>query len=124
LLKTETAGRADLVQDAENLIQKVETANGWYDARPQHLECMLQLSKLFPEDGRVWATELTLPDNLNGVLSGKATDGRTVNEVIDRLRKSPLFTNVTLHGGIRYPRENSKDKSLSFSVSFRFRSVR
>ena len=109
---------------ATTLIQEVESADGWFRRRPQTLECLLQLSRLFPEDGKIWATELILPDDMRGILSGKATEDRVVLDVFNRLQESPEFADVKLHGGIRYPREASRDRDLSFSISFRFKGSR
>lgn len=120
-LKREIDELAPQAKAATTLIEEVETADGWFGTRPQALECLLQVSRLFPEDGRIWATELILPDDMRGILSGKATEDRVVLEVFNRLQESPEFADVKLHGGIRYPREASRDRDLSFSISFRFK---
>ena len=112
-------GQTPTVRAAESLIAKVETAAGWYDARPRSLECLLQLSRAFPDDGRIWTTELSLPADRSGVLSGKAVDDRAVLEVFEEMRSSTAFSEVKLHG-IRYPQDRSRDRNVSFSISFRF----
>ena len=123
-LRSQIDELAPTAKAAETLIREVETADGWFGNRPQCLECLLQVSKLFPEDGKVWATELLLPDDMRGILSGKATDDRSILDVFNRLQESLLFTDVKLHGGIRYPRETARDRDLSFSISFRFKKSR
>jgi hypothetical protein len=109
------------VEAAEAFNDKVSAADGWFRRRPPYLDCLLHLSRAFPENGTLWATLLSLPDDMRGILSGKATDDRAVLEVMQRLQESPNFSDVKLHGGIRYPQGSDRSQDLSFSISFRFR---
>ncbi len=109
------------VQDARALREKVSFADGWLGVRPLHLECLLELSRAFPEDGRIWATQVSLPQDLRGVVSGRAADDGAVLAVFERLQGSPAFSEVTLHGGITYPKAAARDRFLAFSISFRMR---
>ncbi len=119
-LKEETP----IVETAQTLIDKVTMADKWYEARPSPLECMLHVSRAFPDGGSIWATQLSVSDDTSGILSGKATDDRVILDVFKRLQESPAFAEVKLHGGIRYPKRTDRDNYLSFSISFRFREER
>ncbi len=113
--------QAGQVQDARAVREKVALADGWFDARPEHLECLLELSRAFPEDGKIWATQISLSQDLRGVVSGRAVDDGAVLAVFERLQASAAFSEVTLHGGITYPKAAARDRNLAFSISFRMR---
>ncbi len=116
--------QAGHVQEARVVREKVSLAGGWFDTRPEHLECLLELSRAFPEDGRIWATQISLSQDMRGVVSGRAVEDGVVLEVFERLQGSAAFSEVTLHGGMTYPKAVARDRNLAFSISFRMRGGR
>jgi hypothetical protein len=120
-LEREIQAQASVVSEARAVREKVDFADGWFEARPALLECMLELSRAFPENDRIWATHVSLPQDLHGVISGQATDDGAVLAMFEKLQASPSFYEVTMHGGITYPRASGRDRNLAFSISFRLR---
>ncbi len=116
-LKEKLAGMKVDIDAARNIVEKVSATGKWYGDRPQVLECLRALTLIFPEEGRIWSTSLALNEEMSGVLSGKATDEQSVIEVMDKMKKSPEFSNVQMI----YMRSGGKDsQEISFSMSFVF----
>ncbi len=102
---------------AEDIVQKVGMARGWYSGRPRILDCLRELTGAFPEQGRIWATNLALNENMRGIVSGKATDEQYVLEVLDKLKDNPSFSDVQMV----HMRENGRSsQEISFSINFAF----
>lgn len=102
---------------ARTLDAKVRTANGWYDNRPATLDCLLHLTEAFPQEGTVWATNISLRDNGVGTVTGKAIDYRDVLSIYDHMKNDPKFSKVVLNN-TNMRQGNSKD--TVFSISFNF----
>jgi hypothetical protein len=103
------------VQTARELSARVEKARGWFDRRPQMLECLRELTLAFPEKGGVWVTSLALGDDQRGVCAGRADTEGAVLELLDRLRSEKKFSQVKP----QYIRQGSGG-ALSFAFSFNF----
>ena len=117
-LKVKLAEIKDDVEAARSVVQKVNYARGWYSERPEILRCLYELTLSFPEEGRIWATNFALNEEMKGIISGKAVDEKNVIEVMDALKSSRLFKDVQMI----YIRENGQSsQEVSFSMSFSFR---
>ncbi len=81
---------------AQELVDRVTLARGWYDRRPANLDCLLALTLSFPEEGSVWATSLAIREDMQGLLSGKARDERSVLQVLDAMKGSQGFADTKL----------------------------
>lgn len=84
------------IKAAENVVETVETARGWYDRRPALLDCLVSITEAFPEEGSLWATSLALREDMRGVLSGKSAGERAVLDVLDGMKASGRFDEVRL----------------------------
>lgn len=114
-LKKTLAGMQADVDIARDVVEKVSKAGKWYADRPRVLDCIRELTLAFPEEGRVWSSSLALNEEMNGIVSGKATDEQSVIEVMDRMKKSPSFSDVQMI----YMRDGGKEsQEISFSMSF------
>jgi len=89
------AMRPDL-EATRSLIGRIAFARSWHDQRPQLLECLRELVLAFPAEGRIWATSLAVRDDMRGIVGGKASDERSVLEVLDRIKRNRAFSEVTL----------------------------
>jgi hypothetical protein len=119
LLRNRLEAMSEDIRVAEDIVQKVGMARGWYSGRPRILDCLRELTGAFPEQGRIWATNLALNESMRGIVSGKSTDERYVLEVLDSLKENPSFSNVQM----LYMRENGKSsQEVSFSINFIFAS--
>ena len=116
-LKDQLDGMKDALAAARDVVDKAALAQGWYDRRPKHLDCLRELTLAFPAEGRIWATSLAIGEDMRILVSGKASDERAVLEVLDRLKGSPGFSDVKplyireVGGGVR---------EVSFAISLSF----
>jgi len=95
-LAAQQAAMAEDVAEAQRLIDTTASARGWYDRRPAFLDCLRELTLAFPERGSVWATSLAVREDMEGVVSGKAADERSVLDVLDRLKAADALAEVKL----------------------------
>ena len=116
-LEARLAQSADTVAEAETLVARAGFARGWYDRRPPLLDCLRAVTLTFPAEGGIYATNLRVDEELQGVVSGKAERESMVLGVLDRLKGSPRFTDVKP----LYLREAGRgQREIAFAVSFRF----
>jgi len=116
-LQADLQAQRPTVEAAEAIIGKVRHAGGYFDQRPACLECLLRLTGMFPEEGRIWATDLSIREDLEGNLSGRATDDRSILEVMEHMQRSEHFSGVQLKKMGVAGRNQSE---LAFNVTFRF----
>lgn len=124
-LRKQTAAHAAPAKAARQFVDKVIYADGWYANKPHVLECLRELSLCFPENSNIWATNFTLREDMQGLLSGRARDDKDVLHLIDEMKavdkaaRKPVhpFINIKL----QYMREGGKDsKDLNFAIVFTF----
>lgn len=121
-LKATVASRAEAVKTARQFVDKVNQAEGWYANRPRLLECLRELSLVFPENSNIWAGSFSLREDLQGTISGRARQDNDVYALIEELKKRPeVFSDVQL----QYVREGSKEtREQTFAVKFQFHNPR
>lgn len=116
-LKENLAGMQADIDIAKNVVDKVAGAEKWYGGRPRVLDCLRELTLVFPEEGRIWTSSLALNEEMGGIISGKAVDEQGVIEVMDKMKKSSLFSDVQMI----YMRDSGNgNQEISFSMSFIF----
>jgi hypothetical protein len=116
LNKTLAGMQAD-VDIARDVVGKVSKVRKWYGKRPRVLDCIRELTLVFPEEGRVWSSSLALNEEMDGIISGKATNEEGVIEVMDKMKKSAYFKDVQMI----YMRDSGNEsQEISFSMSFIF----
>ncbi len=106
---------APSIAEAERVVESVNQARGWYDRRPPFLDCLVALTRAFPERGDIWATSLAVRDDMRGVLAGKATDEQAVLGVLDALQQSGAFAEVKL---LYIQETRGAGGESSFDISF------
>ena len=89
---------------------------GWYDARPRPLDVLKRVTLAFPEEGRVWATSVTVTDGRKGTVSGKAKDQPSVLAVRELLGKDRSLTDVQLSD----MREGAAGAGVVFAMTFNY----
>jgi Tfp pilus assembly protein PilN len=120
-LQTQLAAIADQVDDSEKFIAMVKRADGWFGDRPAVLDCMLDLTRAFPLDDRIWARDLTLDADLAGSLTGQARSNQAVLDLREALQRSDQFSGVKLI----YMRTATRgDELIAFALGFRFTPAR
>jgi len=102
---------------ARQIIDMVRYGEGWYEDRPSCLECLRQLTLGFPDDNNIWATGLTLADDLRGLLTGRAVNHQSILDLMDELTRSERFSQVQ----VKYMQEAGRDqRHVSFAIAFAF----
>ena len=116
-LKAQLDSMKSDVAAAQANVDRLSLARGWYDSRPGFLDGVRALTLAFPNGGQVWATSVSLRDDLKGTVVGRAKNERGVIELLDRLRAGKRFTEVKL----LYLRQADRTtKSVSFALTFTF----
>ena len=107
------------VTSARAMDAKVTTADDWYANRPSILNCMEHITQAFPQEGLIWATNISLRDNGIGSITGKARDQIQPLAVFDRMKNDPKFGKVT----VDYIRQGTgtNSREITFSISFIFK---
>ncbi len=114
-LKKTLAGMQADIDTARDVVDKVSNVRGWYGGRPQMLDCLRQLTLVFPEEGRVWTSSLAINEEMTGIISGKANDEQSIIEVMDKMKNSASFSDVQMI----YMRDaGGENHEISFSMSF------
>ncbi|MBN1628104.1 MAG: hypothetical protein JW944_16415 [Deltaproteobacteria bacterium] len=117
LLNARFDGMKGDMEAAKEVIQKVNMAAGWYSKRPGMLDCIKALTMTFPEEGTIWITNLALTEEMKGVMSGRATDEKSVIDILDKLKASKLFSDVQM---IYLQDNSSRSQEVSFSMNFSY----
>jgi hypothetical protein len=107
----------DNIQSAKHLISRINSTRDWYERRPNYLECLRTLTLSFPEESRVWATHLSMREDMKGILTGRAADEKSVLDLLDKLKTSPLLSDIKM---LQMRSSGGKNPEISFSVSFAF----
>ncbi|MFH1731060.1 MAG: hypothetical protein ABIF82_05330 [Planctomycetota bacterium] len=115
-LQGQLADLRPAVQEARTLTDNVTFARGWYDRRPEFLNCLREITLAFPEEGRVWAAGVTIREDMQALLSAKSVNEAAALEVLDRLKSNPRLANVKPLF-IRQAGGTSRDVSFAISLS-------
>lgn len=111
---------------ARSLVDDVRFAQGWYDRRPEFLECLCEISRAFPDEGTIWATNLTITEDppavptgkgdMQAILIGKGASEAAVLSVLDRLKANPRLTNVAHIYTTRQSGQSGANSPVAFSI--------
>jgi hypothetical protein len=106
-LQAQLTAIAEQVEDSEQFIAMVQRADGWFADRPAMLDGMLELTRAFPMDDRIWVT-------------GQARSNQAVLDLREALQRSEQFSDVKLI----YMRTATRgDEVIAFALAFRFVAV-
>ena len=114
-LEAELAGMKTQVTEARNVVSKVGYAREWFDRRPSYLDTLLDLAGAFPQEGTIWATGVTVKEDMRVGLSGKAKSKSAVLDLLDRLRANPGLADVKQE----YIQQSGRSvEEVAFAMSF------
>jgi hypothetical protein len=108
--------QAPRLREAEALVTKVRTADGWFGNRPGVLDALRELTVSYP-DSRIWATEFVLREDMGGSIVGRARDNQAVLAMRDRLQASAAFDDVKL---LSMREAGTGQSDLIYTISFRY----
>ena len=118
-LKSFLTTRAGDIKEAQTRADRLTTAQAWSGGTPRFLACLGELTTLFPDEGTIWATNLSVHQDLTGQLSGKAASEQQVLALLDKIKDSKRFMDPKL----LEMRDSSKTThEIAFSISFAFKS--
>ncbi len=106
------------VKKAETAVGRLDAARGWVPSKPRYLACMADLTNLFPDEGSIWASTVSLRSDMSGQVLGKASSEQQVLALYDRLKDSKRFAELKLPE-MRDAGRNSHE--IAFSISFLYR---
>lgn len=105
------------IDAAARTVQRISLARTWTDRRPRFLDPLREITLLLPQEAPLWITNMAVRQDMRGVISGKASDERSVLDFLDRLRHSRSFKDVEL----LYVRKGSTHSNdVVFSMTFSF----
>jgi hypothetical protein len=105
---------------ARELVDRISYTSSWTSQQPVFLNCLRELTLIFPEEPVIWATNLRLSENA-GALVGKAVDEESFYQVLDKIKQDQAFSNVQMIH-IRNAGRDSSQKE--FAVNFEFQGVK
>ena len=134
-LTKQVDGQKDAEAHADAFVKMVSFAKRWHGGDPRYLACLRDLAVALPQDGQMYATNLTLheptrptgaaaaaqakPDDdvlLVGRLEGVTSDQVRAQQVVDRLKALPAFQNVRPGGFTN--KVTNRVTEVAFSVTF------
>jgi len=108
---------SDDIKAAREVVDRMSYASGWTSRSPEFLECLSQLTQAFPEEGTIWATNLALHENKQGLVTGKSLREESVLLVLDAIKLNDVFQNVQMV----YMRDAGRGTNeVSFAIQFKF----
>jgi hypothetical protein len=122
LIKKHNA-RASEIAVAETADQRLRDARKATVRKPRYSECLVDLTKLFPDEGNtIWATRFTLSDNNKGLLTGKAVSEPYIRTLMHNMLADKQFINPTLvnQSTVASPIRGNPPEH-SFSISFTYK---
>jgi hypothetical protein len=109
--------REPQVRAAEVLSEKVKLADAWYARRPGHLACLREITAAFPDEGTIWAGNVSLYAGGAGTVSGRAVDQRTVLAVADRMRACWRLADVKV---VETREAGGNTREVLYTIGFRY----
>ena len=120
-LNKELDDLANPSKEARKQVDDFQFIRGWYDRRPEFLECLKEIANAFPQEARCWVTNLRTKEDMQVELSVKAVNQEAALELLDRLKSSPRLANVT---PMFIRNTNEKSSEVSFDVLLKLRGGR
>ncbi|HEY5504426.1 MAG TPA: hypothetical protein VIK28_04645, partial [Sedimentisphaerales bacterium] len=102
---------------ARNAVERVQFISDWQGREPRFLECLREATLAFPTDGSIWTTSLAIHGDMQGLVSGKAVNDKSVLELLDRLKQNPAFPKVNL---IFIHEAGGNTGEVAYAISFYF----
>jgi len=102
---------------ARNAVERVQFISDWQGREPRFLECLREATLAFPTDGSIWTTSLAIHGDMQGLVSGKAVNDKSVLELLDRLKQNPAFPKVNL---IFIHEAGGSTGEVAYAISFYF----
>jgi hypothetical protein len=106
---------------AKEVVDRISYAKSWTSQEPVFLNCLRELTLMFPEEPTIWATNLRLSEDAGAALVGKAVNEESFYEVLDKIKQNDAFFNVQMVHLRKVGRDLTEQE---FAVNFEFRGVK
>jgi Tfp pilus assembly protein PilN len=116
-LQAEIDAIASDASELERLHDQTRAAAGWFDDRLPILDGLLELTRAFPREGRVWVTQFTLDENRGGLVRGQAGDEATMLVYLNAMRAAPALTDLELRDWTDAGRDG---RAVTFEITFQY----
>ncbi len=116
-LRKQSADRKAELDETRQFLARFNSTQSWYDKdnRPNHLNLMMALARVIPEDGSAWIVNLSIKDDSHCVVSMHAMSEAVYFPVIDAMDKDKTYGDVKL---LYMTRPDRKKSEVSFAVGF------
>ncbi len=115
-LKTEATTAVKAQRQADQL----RLARSYGTGKPVYLACLRDLTNLFPDDGVIWTTNISLQANMSGMMTGKATSESQVRALVKQMIESKKFLNAKAVE-VRDASRNGAANEKSFTISYTYK---
>ena len=116
-LNQQSEARKAETKTAKAFVLRFASTQGWYDKRPNVLDCLNALKDVIPSDGSAWMTRLSVKEDFHCEMSAKAVNDKRYFEVLDQIEKNEAFRDVKL---VYMNKQDKKNTDVSFAISFIF----
>lgn len=113
-------GMKESVAASKAFIDRVSSTKTWYERRPNYLECMRTITLCFPEEGKVWTSNLTMREDMKGILTGRAVDEKSVLDVLDKMKGDNALAEVKF---LHMRSSGTRNTEITFSFSFTYQAA-
>lgn len=104
-------------QTLEEYKTLTQTTDAWFPKDLRYLDAMLTLTNLFPDDSNVWLTGVTIKEDGELILTGKARNRSLALELLSLLQKNDQITDILSH----YIQQSGQGQGVvTFSISCRY----
>lgn len=115
-LEAEYAAIRDEAQALQSMRDRILTAEPWFAPQPIHLACLRDLTRAFPEEGRIWVDHFRLRTGDTGAIQCRAESRRTMLDLLEHMERSPRFDEVQLRDWQETDRDTA---AVRFELTFR-----
>lgn len=116
-LEAQHAQIRDEAAQLRQVRQRTSAAAPWFSQRPRLLECLLAITRCFPDEGRLRVTNLRLDEGLTGSAQCQAGSKEAMHALLDAMQRSPQLQQVLLRDWNEVDRG---DAAVSFEVTFAY----
>ena len=102
----------------EQMHERTRDAADWFDQRLPVMDCLLELTRTFPQRGRIWVTQFTLSDDRGGVVRCQAENKDTMLAYLNAMQQSPSLDAIELRDWNETGRD---ERTVVFEIVFKYR---
>ncbi len=110
------------VETARELMNRMKYAGPWTSREPVFMDCLRELTSVFPERGTIWVKNFSLNGETGrGSLVGKAVDEQSFYDVLGKMNHSEAFADVRM---LHLREAGSNSGEWEFTITFKFQGAK